>query len=364
MPWAWLAIVMVLTLIGICFVWSATYDSNASWGLGSLAIKQMQWWIIAGLGGILAMHVPFASVRLVVVGAWIAGVVMELLMMAAAGSALVPSIKGQANWLVLGAVSIQPAEFIKLTTLLALAWMVSMPEFTAHRFTHVIGAACVALIPAGLIAVGKDLGSALTFLPMTLGVLIAAGMRWRHVIIVGLLSGVMALLFLRALPHDGYQYKRLQAWLRPEEYALSEGYQTMRSVRSIGSGQMIGKGWGEGDQNRLGWLPEKHTDLIFAVVGEEAGFLGSSVVLLLFLGFAWLGLSRASICRDPCGRYFVTGYVCLVMGQASINVAVALGLMPVTGVTLPFFSYGGSSLLACYIGLGLAVSAGAAQRER
>ena len=168
------------------------------------------------------------------------------------------------------------------------------------------------------------------------------------------------------LPRSGpksYQYKRIQAWLNPDDYALTEGYQTARSMRSIGSGQLVGKGYLEGDQNRLGWLPEKHTDLIFAVVGEEVGFLGSTLVLALFLAFAWVGLHTAAICRDPCGRALIIGFVCLIIGQCSINLAVAMGMMPVTGITLPFFSYGGSSLLACHLGLGICLSAALAPRR-
>lgn len=362
-PWAWLGVTVALTAIGVSFVWSATFDPVARWGLGAEAGKQFQWWGISALGCFLAMQIPAASWRNLALVAWLSGVVVELLMMAAAGSALVPRIKGQANWLVLGPVSIQPSEFIKLATLLALAKLVALPEFDARRLLHAVGALAVAAVPAALIAVGNDLGSALTFPPMALGVLIAAGMRLRHLFLALLLVVAVGTVLYWRMPVDGYQYKRIQAWLRPDEYALTEGYQTMRSVRSIGSGQIAGKGWGAGDQNRLGWLPEKHTDLIFAVVGEEVGFLGSSFVLVLFLAFAWLGLARAGTCRDPCGRYLVTGYVCLVMGQASINLGVATGLMPVTGVTLPFFSYGGSSLLACYLGLGMAVAASAAKPE-
>lgn len=362
-PWAWLGVTAALTAIGVSFVWSATFDPVAPWGLGAEAAKQCQWWGIGALVCLIAMQLPAATLRNLAVVAWLSGVVMELLMMAAAGSALVPRIKGQANWLVLGPVSIQPSEFIKLTTLLALARLVSLPEFDARKLLHTSGALLLAAFPAGLIAIGNDLGSALTFPPMALGVLIAAGMRLRHLFLALLLVVMAGGLVYWRMPVEGYQYKRIQAWMHPDEYALTEGYQTMRSVRSIGSGQITGKGWGAGDQNRLGWLPEKHTDLIFAVVGEEVGFLGAATVLGLFLAFAWLGLMRAGTCRDPCGRYLATGYVCLVMGQASINLGVAMGLLPVTGVTLPFFSYGGSSLLACYLGLGVAVAGSATRPE-
>jgi len=167
------------------------------------------------------------------------------------------------------------------------------------------------------------------------------------------------------LPKEGpkaYQYMRIQAWLHPEAHALTEGYQTLRSTRSIGSGRFTGKGWAQGDHNRLGWLPEKDTDMIFAVVGEEWGFLGTATAMVLFLGFSWSCLYAAALARDPFGRLFGVGFVCLVIGSMAINIAVATGLMPVTGIALPFFSYGGSHLLCTYLGLGILLSMGATAR--
>jgi cell division protein FtsW (lipid II flippase) len=362
-PWLWLGTALALTAIGVAFVWSATYAPDAAWGMGPEAVKQVQWWAVALTLMVIVMQVPFAALKELALPLYVAGVMVELAMMAAAGSALVPRIKGQANWLVLGPVSIQPTEFIKLTTLIAVAKLVATPGFEIKRFGHALGALALGAFPAGLIVIGNDTGSALTFAPMTMGILIAAGMRLRHLALLGVAGLAVAFAGVTHLPKDGYQYKRIQAWLHPDEYALTEGYQTMRSVRSIGSGQLTGKGWSQGDQNRLGWLPEKHTDLIYAVVGEESGFIGAGGTLLLFTAFAWLGLLRAAHSRDDSGRNFIVGFVCLLIGQASINLSVAMGVLPVTGVTLPFLSYGGSSLLACYLGLGVAASAGAGRRD-
>ena len=150
--------------------------------------------------------------------------------------------------------------------------------------------------------------------------------------------------------------------LHPDEYALTEGYQTARSVSAIGSGQVLGKGWGDGDQNRLGWIPEKHTDLIVAVAGEELGFLGTSLLVLLGVALSWTCLAAALATRDIAARAYLAAWTGLTAGQAGLNLGVALGLLPVTGVTLPFVSYGGSSLLACHLGLGIAMSAAATRR--
>ena len=382
-PWGWLALTVLLTAMGVSFVISACYDPGAAYGLGDEARKQLAWWAVSLVACLVAMHVPFALWRSLAIPLFLAGLGLELFMLVAAGTSVVPVIKGQANWLVLGPLRLQPVEFIKLATLLACARLVTHPDFQPARLLHLIAALSLAAIPS-LLHARSDLGSSLTFPPMIFGMLLAMGMRLTHFAIIAMTCVVLALGSLTLvtmdapegsstrkvqealLPRTGpksYQYKRIMAWLNPDDYALTEGYQTARSVRSIGSGQIIGKGYLDGDQNRLGWLPEKHTDLIFAVVGEEVGFLGSVLVLALLLAFAWVGLHAAAMCRDPCGRALIVGYVCLIVGQSAINLAVAMGMMPVTGITLPFFSYGGSSLLACHLGLGICLSAALAPRR-
>ena len=382
-PWGWLALTVLLTAMGVSFVISACYDPGAAYGLGDEARKQLAWWAVSLVACLVAMHVPFALWRSLAIPLFLAGLGLELFMLVAAGTSVVPVIKGQANWLVLGPLRLQPVEFIKLATLLACARLVTHPDFQPARLLHLIAALSLAAIPS-LLHARSDLGSSLTFPPMIFGMLLAMGMRLTHFAIIAMTCVVLALGSLTLvtmdapegsstrkvqealLPRTGpksYQYKRIMAWLNPDDYALTEGYQTARSVRSIGSGQIIGKGYLDGDQNRLGWLPEKHTDLIFAVVGEEVGFLGSVLVLALLLSFAWVGLHTAAMCRDPCGRALIVGYVCLIVGQSAINLSVAMGMMPVTGITLPFFSYGGSSLLACHLGLGICLSAALAPRR-
>jgi cell division protein FtsW (lipid II flippase) len=382
-PWLWLALALVLTAFGVAFVISACFDPGERFGLGKEARMQIIWWGISVLTCLVAMQIPFSTWRSFALPAFLASIALEVFMAFAAGSSLVPTIKGQANWLVFGPLRLQPVEFIKLGSLMICARLLASPEFHITRLLHVCGALALAAVPAILHA-RADLGSSLTFPPMIFGMLIAAGMRLSHLlgILILTLGGgglIFSLLLMdpggspmlqklqaTLLPREGaksYQYKRIQAWLHPDEYALTESYQTLRSVRSIGSGRWFGKGYLEGDQNRLGWLPEKHTDLIFAVVGEEVGFVGCSFALGLFLLFAWAGLHAAGSSRDRCGRCFIVGYTCLLIGQASINLAVATGLMPVTGVPLPFFSYGGSSLLANYLGLGISLAAAIAPRR-
>lgn len=361
--WFMFIVACVLSAIGIAFVYSATMDPAHPYTWGFQAQKQVAWFIISLVACMMAMHVPVNQWR---ENAWIlyfGCLFLQLGMWALAGSALVPIINGASNWIKLGPVSLQPSEFFKIAVLISCAALGASTRFEVRSFSHVFMFLSLAGFPALLLA-KEDLGSALTFLPMALGMLILGGMRLRHLAIICLLltsivwTGVS---FLASNHSESYQWRRIDAWMHPEKYKLEEAFQTSRSMRSIGSGQLTGKGFGEGDQNLLDWLPEKRTDMIFAVVGEEIGFIGSTLVIGIFLLFGWAGLYTAMQCHDRFARYIIGGFTCLVIGQMSINISVALGLIPVTGITLPFFSYGGSSLLATFCGLGVCLAASASR---
>ncbi len=364
-PWWWLGLSLVLSSIGILFVISATADGVAEGLLSREASSQLLWWLFGVIGCAAAMHISPVTWRRFAFPAALAGCLLMLLMLLLAGTSLVPRIKGQANWIVLGSLRLQPVELVKLATLLACATLAAGPNFDARRLSHCGWLLLVAGIPSAIIA-KEDLGSALTIPPMAIGVLLVAGLRLRHLtlaVLAVLLAGVAA---YALLPHEGpkaYQWRRIDAFLHPENYALAEAYQTERSKRSIGSGQWTGKGWMEGEQNRLGWVPEKHTDLVFAVIGEEVGFVGSGIFVLLMLTWCGAGLLAAQRAPGSWSRLLISGFTCLVGGQAAINLSVAMGLMPVTGVTLPFVSYGGSSMVVCWLGLGMCASAASVDRE-
>lgn len=364
-PWWWLGLSALLSAVGILFVASATAEAAGESWLSRETAAQLMWWLVGGVACATALHVAPPTWRRLAFPAAIAGCLLMLLMLVLAGTALVPRIKGQANWIVLGGLRLQPVELVKLATLLACATLAAAPNFDARRLSHCGWLLLVAGIPAAIVA-KEDLGSALTIPPMALGVLLVAGMRLRHLALAGLAVLLAGSLAYVVLPHEGpkaYQWRRIDAFLHPENYALAEAYQTERSKRSIGSGQWVGKGYMQGEQNRLGWVPEKHTDLVFAVVGEEVGFAGSAVFVLAMLAWCGAGLIAASRAPGPWSRLLCGGFTCLTGGQAAINLAVAMGMMPVTGVTLPFVSYGGSSMVACWLGLGVCASACAIERE-
>ena len=358
--WILLIMSLLLSAIGIAFVYSATMDPANPYVWGTPAKKQLVWLFISLFFCITLVFVPVQQWK---ENAWVLYLgclfIQFIMLFVLAGTALVPSRNGAHNWIVLGPISIQPSEFFKIAVLIGCAALGASNRFEIRRFSHVFCFLALAGLPALLLA-KEDLGSALTFLPMALGMLILGGMRLRHLAIILILLGSVVYggaHYLANNAKDSYQWQRIDAYLNPEKYKQTYGYQIDRSTRSIGSGQLTGKGYGQGDQNLLDWLPEKRTDMIFAVVGEEVGFIGSTGIMFLYILFGWAGLYTAMHCHDKFARLMVCGFTCLIMGQMAINISVALGLIPVTGITLPFFSYGGSSLLATFCGLGVCLAA-------
>ena len=356
---------MALTAIGLTAIASAVYDPALPLGLGREAVAQLQWAALALIAGLIAARVPFAVYASAGVPAYAVAVVLiaGMAVLAALQSPLVPRIKGQANWLVLGPVRVQPVEFVKLLLLLAMAGFCAWPGFSAARLLHVAVAAAMALLPIALIA-REDLGSALTLLPMVAAILVAAGTRWWMLLLGVVLAAAVVAGGVATLPREGpksYQWRRIDAWLDPERYQAAEAFQAERSLRSIGNGGWTGQGFAQGDQNRLGWVPEKHTDMISSVIGEEGGYVAMQTVILLFLGLGLCALALAAAVPLPGARLVLAGGAGLLIGQMAINLMVATRMMPVTGVTLPLISYGGSSLLASWLLLGLMASAARAR---
>jgi rod shape determining protein RodA len=368
LPWPLLLTTLALTAAGVACVISACYDSASPLGLGHEPRQQLLWWLVGALACGVVMRIPLASLQAAAVPAYLGTLAVQLAMIALAGTPLVPNIKGLHNWIRLGPLgNLQPSELLKLGTLMGLARLLASPGFDVRRLGHVLLALATAGVPSLILAKSFDLGSAMTFPPMAFGMLWAAGMRLGHALLLVAAGAALVVGGVQLLPKEGakaYQYQRIQAFLHPDDYRMGEGYQTSHSIEAIGSGQVLGKGYLGGDLTRIKYVPENHTDMIFSVVGEETGLVGGLVVFALFQGFITALVGAATGVRAPFGRLLIAGFAALIMGEATINLAVAMGLLPVTGITLPFFSYGGSSLLGCYLGVGLACAAAVSEKAR
>jgi rod shape determining protein RodA len=276
--------------------------------------------------------------------------------------------RGAKSWIPLPGFNFQPSELGKVLLVLALAGFVvdrmrSMGRQTTARVM------LLGLLPTMLVMLEPDLGSAMVYVAATLAILYVAGAPWRHFAALAALFAVGIALALVALPAAGvevlkpYQVDRLTSFLHPSENQGSEGYQQQQSKIAIGSGEKTGRGVDNATQTSLNFLPEHHTDFIFAVVGETYGFAGAALVLSLYALLIWRGLHILTIAKNLYGALLAGGITVMLLFQLFVNIGMNVGIMPITGVTAPLLSFGGSSMLSTFLALGLLHAVHAQARE-
>ncbi len=261
-------------------------------------------------------------------------------------------VRGTAGWFRFGELNFGPVELAKLVVILVLAKYFSRRHVEVYRTRHIIVSALYAGLPTGLVLLQPDLGSALILILVWLGMVLLSGMKQRHLVIV-LLAGIVVAALAWTFAFKTYQKERILTFLNPTKDPLGYSYNLIQSKIAIGSGGILGKGLGQGSQGQLNFLPEKHTDFIFSVLAEEWGFVGLLFIFTCYGVFFWR-LSRIIFSvGNNFFRLFVAGYAILIFGQVAINVGMCLGLLPITGISLPFLSYGGSNLLINFMALGI-----------
>lgn len=260
---------------------------------------------------------------------------------------------GAQRWIALGGMTIQPAEFMKIAVVLTLAkYFHNTHLMDRHHAIWMAMPLVIIGIPAALILKQPNLGTA-TILSATAAMIwFAAGVRWRWIMASMIVLVFTAIFGWQFLLHD-YQKQRVHTFLDPSSDPLGAGYNIIQSIIAIGSGGLNGKGFMQGSQGQLDFLPEKHTDFIFTMLAEELGFLGGAGVLLAFAMLFFSGLHIAFKCEHSFGRFVVIGLCSFLWLHVMVNVAMVCGLIPVVGVPLPFLSYGGTIMLASCIAIGL-----------
>jgi rod shape determining protein RodA len=260
--------------------------------------------------------------------------------------------RGSVRWIDFNFITVQASEIAKPVIILALATFFS--KYSPKKLTNVVISFVIVAVPSFLVFLQPDLGNTLIILSLWLVLVFAAGVRFLHlalIIIISSLTAPVAWTFLK-----DYQKDRLASFLSPQEDPLGSGYNLVQSIIAVGSGGLTGRGFGRGTQSHLNFLPEQKTDFIFATTAEELGFLGVSLVL----GSLGIIIYRIYViftrCSDSLGSLVVLGVGSVIVIHAFINIGMNIGLFPVTGITLPLLSFGGSSLLSTMIGLGLASS--------
>ena len=267
---------------------------------------------------------------------------------------------GANRWLEYGGFRLQTAELVKFMLIVSLAAVLAEGAELRHRFRFVVMCIIYVLVPGVLIFLQPDLGTSLVFVAILLVMLVVWGIRLPHLgILLGAgIAGVV--MVLRVLPTafgisllKDWQLARLEVFLNPEKDALGDGYQLIQSKIAIGSGMFSGKGYLQGTQHNLSFLPERHTDFIFAVVGEELGFMGAALMLGLFVVIVWRAFRIARMSSHLYGTLIAAGIAGVIVFQVFVNVGMTIGMMPVTGLPLPFVSFGSSSLVVFWMAIGL-----------
>jgi len=267
-------------------------------------------------------------------------------------------VAGHKSWLGFGGIGIQPSEFAKVVLILVLArYFANNPQPDGFNLVELIKPILVTLLPCMLVALQGDTGTALFFVLLGVSFAWFGKIKMKLIVIVALM-GILAAIFGYYRILSDYQRARITTFLNPTSDVKGSGYQTIQSRIAVGSGQIWGKGYLKGNINKLKYLPEKHTDFIFPVLAEEWGFAGSLVMLALYYALLSMIIEIAKHARDRFGTFITFGIGAYLFWQIIINLGGVLGLMPLTGVTLPFLSYGGSSTISTLasIGLLLAVS--------
>ncbi len=277
--------------------------------------------------------------------------------------------KGSRRWIDLGFFQFQPSELGKVLLILTLAAFIADRARDRHTDGIVLPVLGLTAIPAALVFLQPDLGSALVYGAIALTMLFIAGIPWQQMFALFMVIVLVATAVLWALPAAGvnvlhdYQVDRLTAFLHPGEDPSGQGFQQNQGEIAIGSGQRVGRGADNATQTQLNFIPEHHTDFVFAVVGESYGFAGAALVMTLYALLIWRGLRILALARDLFGALIAAGVVAILMFQVFVNVGMNVGIMPITGVTLPLMSYGGASVLATFIALGLLQSVSVKSRE-
>lgn len=342
-----------LTAYGLAFVYSSTLPLDAGPDTRfhfSLPTGKQAFFYATGFAVMITIwRMPYSRWIELSIFFFIANILLLL------GVLLFGNVFGGArSWFAIGPLRFQPSETMKIT------WIMYLSSYLRYRnsyrtFTGLSIPFILTAIPVALILLQPDLGTAIIFLPALFIILFLAGARKRHLFLV--ILGIVALMIpMWKFGMQEYQKNRVRAFMNPEQYEKTTAYSLNRSLLAVGEGHWLGKGLGKGLVNRLNMLPEKHTDFIFSVVAEELGLVGACGLLLCYTMLIMGFLILSAFTREPYGKNLSAGLAIVLAIQIFTNLSVALGLMPTTGVTLPFISAGGSSVISCCIMVGMVLS--------
>lgn len=364
--WTLVGFLVLLAIISVTIINSAMGGGQYSANFG---IRQVLYYVLGGFIAFLIMLVSPKKLMKYTYLLYFLFCAALFILIIIPETPFTPVINGAKSWYKLGPISVQPSEFMKIVLILALAKLISKHnQFTFNKsletdFKLLLKIFGISIIPMGLILLQNDLGTTLVICAIIVGVIIVSGITWKIIaplfITVFLLASsiILSIIFKPSLIENSlgiktYQLGRISSWLDPYTYSSGDGYHLTESLKAIGSGQLFGKGFNQGEV----YIPENHTDFIFSVIGEEFGFIGSVILILVFLGLMFHLVRLATKIESPFSKLFIIGYTALILFHVLQNIGMTIQLLPITGIPLPFISYGGSSLWSLMCGIGILLS--------
>lgn len=349
LDWTIIVLTLICTVFGIIMISSAV---NTMSGGNKFVIIQSA----AAVIGIFALAITaaidyeyFGDLSKIIYGVCVVLLISVLIIGTGKDST------GSKSWIRFGPIGIQPSEFVKVGFIITFSAHVNKVKDDINKGSNIFKLVLHASVLIGLILLQPDYGTAFVFICITAGILFAANISWKYIVGAGgalaVAAPVIWFFFL-----NNARKNRILVFLNPEMDPSGAGYHVLQSKLTIGSGQIFGKGLFRGTQTQLGYLPVKHTDFIFGVIGEELGIVGCAIVVILLFSLIFKILSNSRIAKNDFGSFICIGVASMLIAHVFENIGMCLGLMPVTGIPLPFFSYGGSSLLTNMIAIGLALS--------
>lgn len=336
---------------GLLMVYSATLNTESGGFFQSLVFRQGLFAIV-GLAFLIVMisfdYEILGSLAVPIYGAGLAMMVGVLL--------IGRVTHGSQRWYDLGFFTLEPSEPAKLIAAIALAKFLSDHEEDLHKFRYVVLSGMLVLPFFLLTALQPNVGTSIVFLVIWLSMLLMAGLRFLHAVFLGgfaLVSLPVGWAVINSYEALAHVRERIDVFLNPHADPLDTGYNVIQALYAVGSGGLMGRGFTSGTQSQLHFLRVQYADFIFSVLAEELGFIGAMLLFGLFVGLLLRGMRSASVARDSFGRLLATGITAALAFQAFVNVAINIGLLPVTGLPLPFISYGGSSLISALAAVGL-----------
>ncbi len=346
--WSIIWVLFAIISIGLLSIYSALYVQIQAHPTNNLFLRQLVWLAVGMMVMCCSLFIDYQKLRSL--SPWIYGSVLLLLVLVLVAG---KEVNGSRRWIEIAGFQFQPSEFMKVVIVLQLAGYFSSQDVPGYpSLGKLILPVCFTIAPVLLVLAEPDLGTAISILAISTTIIFYVGIRWKY-LAIGALSILPFIMPIWEHALKPYQKRRILILLRPDLDPLGAGYHIRQSKIAIGSGMLWGKGFLNGTQNKLHFLPEKHTDFIFSVWAEEWGFVGSAVLILLFCLLIFLTLRVAGRSRDRYGSLIVVGMSAYILWQAIINIGMVIGLLPVVGITLPFVSYGGSSLITLCLAVGM-----------